>query len=85
MWLSPHTSKGDCPTKRETLTPHDDRHPGVKVAQRESADAADERALVRDLSAHDDQGRIYDGVAVFEAHTAGPRPKSCAGREKNGE
>lgn len=78
-------SKGCSPTTREALTPHDDRHPGVKVPQREGADAARERALVRNLCAHDDQGRIHDGVTVFEAHAAGPRPKRCAGRERNGE
>lgn len=83
--LSHHISKGGCPTKREALTPHDDRHPGVNAAQREGTDVANERALVRDLSAHDDQGRIHDGVTVFEAHAAGPRPESYAGGERNGE
>lgn len=55
---------------RQRLTPHNEPHPTVEVAKREGADAADVSPLVGHLSAHDDQRRVHDGVAVLEAHTA---------------
>lgn len=67
------------------LTPHDDGHLPVKVAQRESADAAQIPSLVGHVRAHDDQRRVQDGVAAPEAHAARPHIESYMHRSRGGE